>query len=225
MKRQVLPYRKGLIFILLGLLILTVATVQAANLSETDKLTADDAAVGDEFGTSVAVDGTMVVVGASEDDDGGSDSGSAYVFDCNSLSCTQVSKLTASDAAQYDYFGYSVAVAGTTVVVGAYGDDFYSGSAYVFLHLIESAAIDSLRADIQALAADGTLKAGQANGLIRPLDNALSSLEVGHFDDACNQLQDFIDKVYEKTPVPLDEETAAGLIADAQAIRSSLGCN
>ena len=45
-------------------------------------------------------------------------------------------KLTASDGAAVDWFGISVAIAGDTIVVGAYGDDTdngtNSGSAYVF---------------------------------------------------------------------------------------------
>ena len=56
-------------------------------------------------------------------------SGSAYLFD---LSGTQVAKLTASDGAAYDYFGSSVAISGSTVVVGGVwmGRDW--GSAYLF---------------------------------------------------------------------------------------------
>ncbi len=48
----------------------------------------------------------------------------------------QTAKLTAADGAADDYFGWSVAVSGDTVVVGAYGDDdldYNSGSAYVFV--------------------------------------------------------------------------------------------
>jgi hypothetical protein len=48
--------------------------------TEFAKLTASDAATSDSFGISVSVDGGTVVVGALGDDDGGSDSGSAYVF-------------------------------------------------------------------------------------------------------------------------------------------------
>ena len=44
------------------------------------KLTAADAAASDYFGGSVAIDGDTIVVGAYRDDDGGSWSGSAYVF-------------------------------------------------------------------------------------------------------------------------------------------------
>jgi hypothetical protein len=44
------------------------------------KLTAGDAASGDEFGFSVAMSGDTIVVGARFDDDGGFSSGSAYVY-------------------------------------------------------------------------------------------------------------------------------------------------
>jgi len=60
-----------------------------------------------------------VVVGATGDDDGGSHSGSVYVFRTSDGGATygQVAKLTASDAAADDDFGYSVAINGDTVVV------------------------------------------------------------------------------------------------------------
>jgi hypothetical protein len=47
-------------------------------------------------------------------------------------------KLTASDGAEVDHFGYAVAVSGDVVVVGSYWDDdngHASGSAYVFRHV------------------------------------------------------------------------------------------
>ena len=99
------------------------------------KLTASDGDTGDQFGHSAAVDGDTMVVGAYRDDDNGTDSGAAYVFTRQSGTWSQVAKLTASDGAIEDYFGYSVAVEGDTVVVGAYRDDDNgtdSGSAYVF---------------------------------------------------------------------------------------------
>ena len=97
------------------------------------KLTASDAAALDLFGYSVAVSGNTAIIGAYQDDDGGSNSGSAYVFDVTTGS--QLRKLTASDAAAFDQFGYSVAVSGNMAVIGAKGDDDNggaSGSAYVF---------------------------------------------------------------------------------------------
>ncbi len=50
------------------------------NWGEVMKLTASDAAMEDEFGTSVAISGDTAIAGVPEDDDAGRDSGSAYVF-------------------------------------------------------------------------------------------------------------------------------------------------
>jgi len=99
------------------------------------KLTARDGAVGDRFGESVTVDGDTIVSGAREDDDNGIDSGSAFVFTRTGTVWTQQGKLTASDGASDDFFGFSVAINGDTIVIGAFRDDdngFNSGSAYVF---------------------------------------------------------------------------------------------
>ena len=41
-------------------------------------------------------------------------------------------KVVASDRSELDYFGQSVAIDGNYAIVGAYGDDNYSGSAYIF---------------------------------------------------------------------------------------------
>ncbi len=67
---------------------------------------------------------------------GGTDAGSAYVFVRVGGVWPEQAKLTASDAAEDDRFGISVAVSGGTAVVGArFGDApgaTNSGSAYVF---------------------------------------------------------------------------------------------
>ena len=112
----------------------------AGSLTQTAKLTASDGAAGDQFGWSVAVSGDTVLVGAQLNDDNSTSSGSAYVFVKPgggwAGSLTQTAKLTASDGAAGDQFGYSVAVSGDTVVVGALFDDDNgrdSGSAYVFV--------------------------------------------------------------------------------------------
>ncbi|MCP4656476.1 MAG: hypothetical protein GY856_13775 [bacterium] len=107
----------------------------ADNWGQVIKLTASDADYGDQFGWSVAISGDTVVVGANGDDDAGNYSGSAYVFERNQGGADnwgQVIKLTASDADYGDFFGRFVAISGDTVVVGAYRDDYDSGSAYVF---------------------------------------------------------------------------------------------
>ena len=99
------------------------------------ELTASDAALSDRFGYAVSVSGDTAVVGAYYDDDGGYDSGSAYIFTRSGVVWTQQQKLTASDAAAYHYFGSSVFILGDTALIGAPGDDdmgVNSGSVYVF---------------------------------------------------------------------------------------------
>ena len=108
--------------------------------TQVTKLTAVDGASGDYFGRSVSIDGDTIVIGALNDDDKGTNSGSAYVFTLDTagdlaFGWTQVTKLTADDGASDDLFGYSVSIDGDTIVIGALNDDdrfFASGSAYVF---------------------------------------------------------------------------------------------
>ena len=72
----------------------------------------------------MAIAGDTIVVGANQDDDNnGTNSGSAYVFTRTGTTWTEQAKLTASDGAAFDYFGTSVAIAGDTIVVGAHQDD------------------------------------------------------------------------------------------------------
>lgn len=110
-----------------------------SNWGQIEKLFASDIASGDQFGYSVAISGDTAVVGANHADAPGlASSGAAYVFARNQGGTDnwgQVKKLTASDRAADDQFGYSVAISGDTVVVGSpWDDDGYSnsGSAYVF---------------------------------------------------------------------------------------------
>ena len=57
-----------------------VFTRSGATWTQEAKLIASDGAAGDRFGRSVAIAGDTAMVGASRDDDAGTDSGSAYVF-------------------------------------------------------------------------------------------------------------------------------------------------
>jgi hypothetical protein len=112
-----------------------VSTAQAAiDPTNVQKLLAGDgAANNDVFGCSVAISGNTAVIAAAGD----GDTGSAYVFvRATDGTWTQQAKLLASDGAESDYFGYSVAISGNTVVIGAIYDDDKggdSGSAYVFV--------------------------------------------------------------------------------------------
>ena len=106
----------------------------AGSITEDHKLTASDAAAGDIFGISVSLSGDRAFVGASEDDDDGSRSGSVYVFDFDGVAWSETHKLRASNAAPNDQFGQSVSLSGDRALVGALADDdggLSSGSAYV----------------------------------------------------------------------------------------------
>ncbi len=97
--------------------------------TQQQKLTAADAAAGDQFGVSVSISGDTIVVGAHGDD---SFRGSAYVFTRAGATWSQQQKLSASDGTGDDEFGWSVGISGDSVVCGAYRDDGGRGSAYVF---------------------------------------------------------------------------------------------
>jgi len=105
----------------------------AANGSLLCTLNNPTPAASDQFGWSVAVSGSTVVVGAYSDDTGATDAGAAYVFDATTGNLLQT--LNNPTPASSDQFGMSVAVSGSTVVVGAYSDDTGAtdaGAAYVF---------------------------------------------------------------------------------------------
>ena len=113
-----------------------------ATYDEVAKLTASDARADANFGFSVAIDGDTVAVGAIGCLTCGF-SGAVYIFRTSDGGATypQVAKLTASDATgNFDYFGYSVAIDGNTVVVGAK----YKEAVYVFRTTDDGATYDQV---------------------------------------------------------------------------------
>jgi outer membrane protein assembly factor BamB len=97
------------------------------------KLTASDGTAQERFGSSVALNSNYALVGSIYDDDMGTQSGSAYVFDATTG--TQLRKLTALDGRQGDNFGVSLALSGKTALIGSWQDDdlgTQAGSAYLF---------------------------------------------------------------------------------------------
>ncbi len=125
-------------------------------------LKASNTDAGDLFGTSVAISGDTIVVGApyessaatgvnndNQSDNSAEDAGAAYVFVRGGSTWTQQAYLKASNTDAGDLFGTSVAISGDTIVVGADSEDSaatgvnndnqsdnsasYAGSAYVFV--------------------------------------------------------------------------------------------
>ena len=94
---------------------------------DTVKLVAGDAQAGDEFGYSVSLSGERALVGANLESSVAANAGAAYVFERGSnFLWTQV-KITASDGAADDNFGYSVSLDGDWAVVGAKDHDGLAG--------------------------------------------------------------------------------------------------
>ena len=101
----------------------------SGNWSQVAALTGQ--ASGDNFGRSVAIDGDTCVIGAYRTDVNGSSSGSAYIYTPDaSGNWSQVAEF--NGGASNEYFGYSVAIDGDTCMIGAYGINTLTGSAYVY---------------------------------------------------------------------------------------------
>jgi len=106
--------------------------------TERAELIPADGAASDYLGRSVAIDGDTAVVGAAAADVGDNmDQGAAYVFVRSGDTWTQTAKLTSSDGAAGDEFGFAVAISGDTIVIGsrfsAIGGVNGAGAAYVFV--------------------------------------------------------------------------------------------
>jgi uncharacterized membrane protein len=98
-------------------------------------LKASNCQANDYFGFAVAVSGETVVVGSlledsssnaidmGQADNNAQDAGAAYVFVRNGTTWSQQSYLKASNAQDFDWFGYAVAVSGDTALVGASAED------------------------------------------------------------------------------------------------------
>jgi hypothetical protein len=87
-----------------------------------------------QFGISVDIDGDTLIVGSGTDEDGGLDSGSAYVFVRNGLGWVEEQKLLSTPNEAYYHTGTAVAVEGDVAVVGApnlFGNG-PGGAAFVF---------------------------------------------------------------------------------------------
>jgi hypothetical protein len=107
-----------------------------SNMTQTATLTSSDSGVG--FGTSVAISGNIIVVGAANTSNFNAPvatPGAVYVFvkpASGWKDMTETAKLTASDGLPGDAFGNSVSISGTTIAVGAFFVSNFSGRAYVF---------------------------------------------------------------------------------------------
>jgi len=181
--------------------------------TEQEKITASDAQAGDDFGSSVSISGDYAIVGASDEDAGGSDAGAAYIFVRSGTSWTQQAKINASDADDSDSFGNSICISGDYAVVGAVGEDaggFRAGAAYVFNRSgetwVEQAKITasepqasdyfgqsvSISGDFVVVGAYGKDTAGSAAGTVYSyLRNGISWPEISNMSASDAQASDY----------------------------------
>jgi hypothetical protein len=103
-----------------------------------DNPTAYGTSDNDQFGYAVSISSTHAIVGAYfEDDAGGTNSGKAYIYDLSDGSLINtLDNPNAYGTSDNDYFGSSVAISSTHVLVGAFTEDdaggTNSGKAYIY---------------------------------------------------------------------------------------------
>jgi len=99
------------------------------------QLFASVAAASDRFGRGVALDGTIAVVGAPRSDEGGSDRGTAFVFEFDGSTWNETAKVVSDDPQNFDLFGTYLDVSNSSFIVGVPFDDTFgtsAGAAFVF---------------------------------------------------------------------------------------------
>ena len=105
---------------------------RADRWTEVASIIPEDAAAHAEFGFSLVLRGNNAVFGAVGADGPAHNSGAAYVFERLRRRWVQTARLTSSDGATGQLFGFSVSALADLIVVGAPGDRKATGAAYVF---------------------------------------------------------------------------------------------
>lgn len=114
---------------------------------QTEKLIGSDTQAQDFFGSSLAIHGDTLLVGAFRHDHGLLEAGAAYVFRFNGATWVEDDELLASDRTSSSFLGCSAALDGDMAVVGAFGDadncpgppGCSVGGAYVFVYVPDPA--------------------------------------------------------------------------------------
>ncbi|MBI2390734.1 MAG: FG-GAP repeat protein [Deltaproteobacteria bacterium] len=97
------------------------------------KLTPASLGGDDRYGNAVAIDGDTIAVGAPSFDAGGrAGSGSVFIYVRSGTTWTEQARITPTDSAAFDGFGYAVALSGDVVLAGAPWKVSDAGAAYVF---------------------------------------------------------------------------------------------
>ncbi|MCX5690347.1 MAG: hypothetical protein NTV94_11290, partial [Planctomycetota bacterium] len=125
----------------------------ASTWTQQAQLIATNGLASDFFGSSVAVSGNTIIVGAEQDDVGTpslADQGSAYIFTRTGGLWTQREQLVATAGEAGDGFGNSVSMSGSTIVVGAsLARNTNQGDAFMFE--VNTADLPSIRNDVSGV--------------------------------------------------------------------------
>jgi len=117
------------------------------NWGEVKKLTASDASSSDFFGQSVAIEDSIIIIGSPQDDDNGTNSGSAYIYSKNlggQDNWGELKKLSASNASSGDKFGYSIVFNNSQIIIGSiFEDEFKSNSGAAYIYYKDFGGIDN----------------------------------------------------------------------------------
>ena len=98
------------------------------------KLMPPSGAANDYFGYNVALEGNIAIIGAPQTDAVAYDSGAAYVFTHDGVQWNQASKLVPTNGGPYGFFGGSVALWGTTALIGQWDDGSGADMGSVFAY-------------------------------------------------------------------------------------------
>jgi hypothetical protein len=130
------------------------------------KLTASDGAPHDRFGTSVAMDGDVMIAGAPLSDAAITNAGAAYIYRYNGSIWVQEARLTAFDAGGADAYGTAVAISGDVAMVGSpYEDGPVSNAGAVYVYRFDGVQW-ALETKITAAAPTSGSQLGSAIALV-----------------------------------------------------------
>jgi len=123
--------------IIMAVLCLELFFLQSSIIAKTEvqKLSIAEGLDGDWYGYCVDVSRNFGIVSAPRSDDPNVDCGAVYVYRFSGVDWLEQVKLTASDPCENSWFGWSAAIDGDTIVVGATRTQdagLWTGSAYVF---------------------------------------------------------------------------------------------
>lgn len=102
--------------------------------AQSDKLTASNSAVSDNFGASVSLENNTILVGAPFTDSSLKDSGSVYVFTKSGNQWLESAEIKQDKPLLNGEFGTEAKISNGEVMIGAYRDNSNKGAVYTFTH-------------------------------------------------------------------------------------------